>query len=146
MSAVLLAAGSARRMGQSKQLLPLGESTVIRRCIDSVITSGIKDIVVVAGSNSEKLKKETSDALKKLVDKHLEEPDKILVHYYNKRRGHPSLFPKMILRDIFAGLNLREIINKNPEKTLYIDVSDEGVVLDMDTMEDYKEILKRQSV
>ena len=87
----------------------------------------------------------STETLKKLIDKHTEDPDKILVPCYNLKRGHPALFPKLVLKDISEGLNLREIIKGNLQKMLYMDVSDEGVVLDLDTMEDYKEILKRQS-
>lgn len=176
-------------MGQTKQLLPLGECTVIRRCLNSIISSGIKDIIVVIGRNSKAITEEienlpvriaintipdsemaesvrvgikmiksdstgvliclsdhplvSADTLKKLYDKHIEDPDRILIPNYHGRRGHPSLFPKNILKDILEGLNLREIINRYSQKTLYIDVSDEGVVLDMDTIEDYKEMLKR---
>ncbi len=176
-------------MGRIKQLLPLAEGTVISRCIDSIISSGIKDIIVVISSYNEEIRGEierlpvriainkilesemaesirtglkmtdntstgilvclsdhplvSPDTLKKLLHKHTENPDKILIPYYDNRRGHPTLFPKIILEDIFAGFNLREIIKKNQQKALCIDVPDEGVVLDMDTMEDYKEILKR---
>ena len=46
-SAILLAAGSSKRMGKLKQLLPLGGKPVIMHCLDTIIESGITDIVVV---------------------------------------------------------------------------------------------------
>jgi molybdenum cofactor cytidylyltransferase len=46
-SAILLAAGSSKRMGQPKQLLPLGNKTVIRHCLDNLVAAGIKDVIVV---------------------------------------------------------------------------------------------------
>lgn len=46
-AAVLLAAGKSRRMGSCKQLLPLGETTVIGRCLDTLVAAGISEIVVV---------------------------------------------------------------------------------------------------
>lgn len=176
-------------MGQIKQLLPLGESTVIRRCIHSIILSGIKDIIVVIGPFHEEIKREieslpvritvnkipesemaesvrvglkmiegtptgvliypsdhplvSPDTLKKLLDTHVEDPGMILIPCWNGKRGHPTLFPATVLRDVFTGLNLREVIKKNPQKVRYINVADEGVVLDMDMIDDYKEMLKR---
>lgn len=46
-AAVLLAAGKSRRMGSCKQLLPLGGTTVIGRCLDTLVAAGISEIVVV---------------------------------------------------------------------------------------------------
>ena len=40
-SALLLAAGSSSRMGQTKQLLRLGDKTVIRHCIDALVEAGV---------------------------------------------------------------------------------------------------------
>lgn len=54
-SAIVLAAGSSRRMGSSKQLLPLGPKPVIRHCLDSIITAGILDIIVVLGASGEEI-------------------------------------------------------------------------------------------
>jgi len=46
-AAILLAAGKSRRMGSCKQLLPLGGTTVIGRCLDTLVAAGISEIVVV---------------------------------------------------------------------------------------------------
>ena len=46
-SAIVLAAGSSKRMGKLKQLLPLGGKPVIMHSLDAIIESGITDIVVV---------------------------------------------------------------------------------------------------
>ena len=42
-------------MGKLKQLLPIGEKTIIRHCLDTLIASGIKDIAVVLGPDPEKM-------------------------------------------------------------------------------------------
>lgn len=46
-AAILLAAGKSRRMGTCKQLLPLGNRTVIARCLDALVAGGAGEIVVV---------------------------------------------------------------------------------------------------
>jgi len=48
-SAVVLAAGLSRRMGQLKLLLPWGKSTVIGQIVTTLEGSGITEIVVVTG-------------------------------------------------------------------------------------------------
>ncbi len=84
-----------------------------------------------------------ADTLKKLVHCHLETPDRIVIPLYKGQRGHPSLFPKIIIEEVFAGLNLRDIIHKDPNRIRFLDVEDEGVILDMDTREDYERIRKK---
>jgi len=46
---VLLAAGESRRMGDFKQLLPLGEKTFVEHCVDQLLASGVGELIVVTG-------------------------------------------------------------------------------------------------
>ncbi len=175
-------------MGQIKQLLPLGDRPVIRHCLDCIIASGIKNIVVVLGKNNELMhaindlpikiivnpdpESEMAESVKislKAIDKsstgvliclsdyplisvntlktltnlHSEYPDKIIIPVYKEKRGHPTLFPISMAKEVSTGLNLRGIINRNADRIKFSDVSDEGVILDMDTVEDYGKILER---
>ena len=188
-SAILLAAGSSKRMGQPKQLLTLGNKTVIRHCLDNLAAAGIKDIVVVLSQRGSEILNSMKDlpvkivfnenpesemaesvrigiralsdsstgvlvhlsdhplvsvgTLKRLSQSHFETSDKIIIPLYKEKRGHPSLFPKPVISEIFVGLNLRDIINRDSGRIKLLDVDDEGVILDMDTKEDYDEILKK---
>lgn len=83
------------------------------------------------------------DTIKKLVARALKSPDKIVIPTFQDRRGHPTLFPKKMLAELYQGLNLREIIGRHPEKVALLPVEDEGVLQDMDTPEDYQEICRR---
>lgn len=47
--AVLLAAGASRRMGTTKQLLPVAGEPAVVHCVRQLMESGIDDIVVVVG-------------------------------------------------------------------------------------------------
>jgi molybdenum cofactor cytidylyltransferase len=60
--AVILAAGSSSRMGQPKQLLSLRGETLVRACIDAVSEASCSPVVVVTGSDSEKVHLELADA------------------------------------------------------------------------------------
>lgn len=48
-------------MGQLKQILPIGDKPAIRHCLDSIIESGIKDIVVVLGEQGPEVLKVIND-------------------------------------------------------------------------------------
>jgi molybdenum cofactor cytidylyltransferase len=69
--------------------------------------------------------------------------ERIVIPTFRGRRGHPTFFPQAVLTDIFRGCNLREIIGRHPGSITLVPVADEGVVLDMDTPEDYREICRR---
>jgi CTP:molybdopterin cytidylyltransferase MocA len=59
--AILLAAGRSERMGAFKPLLPFGETTVIRKCIQNLRQAGVEDIVVVLGHRAEELQHTLGD-------------------------------------------------------------------------------------
>lgn len=78
-----------------------------------------------------------------LVTLHGEYPDKILIPVYKGKKGHPTLFPASVSKEMFSGLTLRQLINCLPGRVKFLDVQDEGVILDMDTMDDYRVILDK---
>lgn len=80
------------------------------------------------------------DTVRKLVRAHSKEPDVIIIPLYNGRKGHPALFPPSLIREVFSGLNLRDVIARHAGRVRHLDVQDEGVILDMDTPEDYERI------
>jgi CTP:molybdopterin cytidylyltransferase MocA len=175
-------------MGRPKQLLPLGDHTVIEHCISSIVAAGIEEIIVVLGPerreieelihalpvllaiNEQKesemaesvrtgLKAVSTDAtgvlicladhplvmpetVRAVVAMHRDNPEAIIIPSWSQKRGHPTLFPKSIIAEIFLKNSLREVIDGNAGKICYLDVKDEGVLLDMDTTEDYERILK----
>lgn len=55
--AIILAAGESRRMGKPKLLLPYGERTIIETVVSNLIQSEAEEILVVLGSDAEKVKK-----------------------------------------------------------------------------------------
>jgi len=178
-------------MGQLKQLLSLGSKTVIRHCLDTILYSGIRDIVIVVGDGGDGIvnavqgypvkvarnldpesemaesvriglhavdavssgilvclsdyplvKQET---LETLILRHYEEPERIIVPMFGRRKGHPTLFPRHVIDEIGTGLILREIVHRAPERIREVGVLDEGVVLDMDTIPEYRRIKEKFS-
>lgn len=179
-------------MGKLKQLLPLGDTTVINRCLDALITAETEDIVVVLGPGQKELMESINDypvtlavnedagsdmaesvrvglaatderstgvliclsdhplvspeTVKLLAATHPKEPHRIIIPVCNGRRGHPALFPRGVIQEIFTGMNLREIIRNDPCRVMLVEVQDEGVIMDMDTKEDYLAIMRKIGV
>ncbi|MCZ7671709.1 MAG: NTP transferase domain-containing protein [Chloroflexi bacterium] len=52
-TAVVLAAGESKRMGQTKQLLPWGDTTVLGHVLQNLKGSTVYDILVVSGHEAE---------------------------------------------------------------------------------------------
>ena len=53
---VILAAGESKRMGEPKQLLPFGTSTVIETVIDNVLRSSAEKTLVVLGAGHKRVR------------------------------------------------------------------------------------------
>lgn len=52
-AAIVLAAGGSSRMGQPKQLLPLGGQPMVRCVVDAVCSVGLPQVVVVVGAHAQ---------------------------------------------------------------------------------------------
>ena len=52
---IILAAGLSTRMGEPKQLLPFGDSTIIETVIDNMLGSELDEVIVIIGHESEKV-------------------------------------------------------------------------------------------
>ncbi len=79
--------------------------------------------------------------IRRLLRVHTRQPQRILIPTFGGKRGHPVLFPREILTEIFTLPTLREVVRRAPERTRQIAVDDAGVVLDMDTPADYRRAL-----
>jgi CTP:molybdopterin cytidylyltransferase MocA len=83
------------------------------------------------------------ETLGAMISSHSRKPDAIIIPIYRGRKGHPTLFPRFILEDIGKLATLRDVIRQHFTKISLLDVDDEGVILDMDTPEDYVRIRDR---
>ncbi|WP_353097493.1 nucleotidyltransferase family protein [Tissierella praeacuta] len=71
----------------------------------------------------------------------------IVIPVYNKKRGHPILMKSHLIDEIFSDNSfntLRDFLSIK-EKT-FINVDDFGILMDIDTMEDYNSISQLQIV
>ena len=60
-SAVVLAAGLASRMGRPKQLLRIGGESLVRRAARTALASPVQEVVVVVGAAAEEVRNEIAD-------------------------------------------------------------------------------------
>lgn len=186
--AILLAAGLSRRMGTCKQLLPLGGTTVIARCLESLLAGGVEEVIVVVGPQGEAVAEEarrhpvrivrTTDphgdmaysaragraalppavsgvliapcdhplvlpeTVARLLTAHHRDPRAIIIPSHGGRRGHPTCFPRGILDELDDTGTLRDLVRRDPGRLRHLETGDQGVVLDMDTPEDYRRLVE----
>ena len=185
--AVILAAGSSRRMGSEKLLLPFGQNTLIGTVIDNVLNSSVENVMVVLGANQEKVRdaignlpvrfcynkehekgmlssiicgirdlpQEAVAALiflgdqpgippavtNKVIDAYMEELVGIVIPVHNHRRGHPLLVDMKYRKEIEQldlEEGLRSLRHHFPDDVLEVEVDEPGILVDIDTREDYK--------
>jgi molybdenum cofactor cytidylyltransferase len=175
-------------MGSCKQLLPLGDRPLIRRCLDGIIAAGVGEIVVVVGAGGDEVAAAVrhlpltvvrnpdpasdmaasvrlglqavpaaatgvfialadhplvaSETYRTLLLRHEEEPQAILIPVHEGQKGHPTLFPRPLLEGLATHATLRDIVRAHPGQVRQVPVADRGVILDIDTPEDYREVLR----
>jgi CTP:molybdopterin cytidylyltransferase MocA len=83
------------------------------------------------------------ETIEAMLSLHARRPDAIIIPAYRGRKGHPNLFPRFALEDLGGVATLRDVIVRHSANITLLGVDDEGVILDMDTPEDYRSILER---
>ena len=106
-------------------------------CIDREATG-----VLVCLCDHPLVRPETMEAM---ISAHVRLPDAIIIPVYRGRKGHPTLFPRRLLEELGTGATMREVIGRHRAKISLLNVDDEGVILDMDTPEDYRRILDKDN-
>ena len=66
-SAILLAAGESKRMGQPKLLLPFGNHTILEQTVDNLLNSRLDEVIVVVGHKSHEITKRLTNWPVKVV-------------------------------------------------------------------------------
>jgi molybdenum cofactor cytidylyltransferase len=188
-SAILLAAGESNRMGQPKQLMPFGQSTILEGTIDNILNSAVSETIVVLGYREEEVQKTiarkpvkiainpdyqqgmsasiiaglkqidkraravlialgdqpfvNSQTINNLVEAFIANKGGIIIPVYQGRRGNPVIFAIKYtgeLLNLKGDVGGREIVKRHPDDVLEVEVNCEGIVLDIDTMENYTPI------
>lgn len=188
--AIVLAAGSSRRMGSQKLLLPYGRNTIIETVVDNVLNSYIDRVMIVLGPNHEEIRNALGhkpvqychnrdhkkgmlssvicgihalpeDAqsvlifladqpeirpgvINRVIDAYNEELFGIVIPVNEHRRGHPLLVDlkyRKTLEELDLEAGLRSLRHQFPGDVLEVEVHEPGILVDIDTREDYKKAL-----
>ena len=67
-TALILAAGQSKRMGQPKMLLPWGETTILEKVIATFKAAGIEDILVITGADRERVEALIGDSARTIFN------------------------------------------------------------------------------
>jgi molybdenum cofactor cytidylyltransferase len=70
-------------------------------------------------------------------------PNRIVIPVFNGRRGHPVLFAAEVLEEILAlppsqGANI--VVRKDPGRIVEVPVNSPGILVDVDTPEDFEKL------
>jgi molybdenum cofactor cytidylyltransferase len=191
-AAIILAAGKSTRMGEAKQLLRLGESTVLGQTIENVRRSALDEIVLVLGASAEAIRRRLPasllqglkivvnpvyeqgmasslraglsaldpqidaalivladqpfvrpETLDQLGRKHRSTQAQIVIPSYKGRRGNPVLLDRSVFAEVMAlqgDIGCRAIFGSHTERTVKLEVEDEGILLDIDNQGDYQRL------
>ena len=81
-----------------------------------------------------------AESITRLAEAHRESPGSIVIPCHDGHRGHPPLLPRRLLDDLETPLTLRDLLRDNKELIHHLELPDDGVLIDMDTPEDYRRI------
>ncbi len=190
--AIVLAAGESKRMKVPKMLLPYGDKTIIEKVIESIIASGIENVMVVLGSAKDDILRVTeklpvtncynenykkgmlssvkygfsrvdekcgavlvflgdqpgieTDVIKTLTEAYRNSGKGIVMPVYRNKRGHPLIIDSKYRGDIAQmdqSGTLRNLVHKNAEDVLEVEVKTQSILKDIDNQEDYFNELKQ---
>ena len=105
------------------------------------IPTGTTGVLILPGDHPQIL----PQTVNALMLQHGQNPGHILIPQYAEKRGHPTLFPTALLKDLGKDRNLRDIINAHPGSIRTVHVEDPGILHDIDTPEDYAAIIESES-
>lgn len=86
----------------------------------------------------------SNEVYKKLADKTNQKVQELVIPSYGRKAGHPLIIPRSVLQAIITAPdteNLRSILKKWHDSTTYVEIDEESVLQDVNTLEEQKEFL-----
>ncbi len=192
-TAVVLAAGSASRMGKEKLSLPFEQHTILERTLTNVKNAAVDEIIVVVKPGTDWIEKlsntdyvlvenhEHADGqstslkaglmtvsssiqgvmfvlgdqpevtpylYKKIIDQYKSSFKLITAPLYQGQRGNPIIFDRRtwpVLLGLEGDEGGRFLFKQLEEyQVSYVETEDSSILADIDTMDDYHKLLKRE--
>lgn len=89
------------------------------------------------------------DTIKKLIGALEENPNKIIVPFYNGVNGNPTIFPKTFNNDLLkleGDTGGKLIIKDNEADLIKVHIQTNNEFIDIDTVEDYERVVKKKVI
>ncbi|MFC1739769.1 NTP transferase domain-containing protein [Planctomycetota bacterium] len=83
----------------------------------------------------------TKEVVDKIISTFKETNSPIIVPVFNKQRGHPALFSRSLFNELLDARQdqgARYVLYSNEERVLELETSESGILIGIDTPEDYK--------
>ena len=83
----------------------------------------------------------TEEVVNRIISKFKETNNPIVVPVFNKKRGHPVLFSSSLFNELLNApqeQGARYVLHSNEEKVLEVETSEKGILISIDTPDDYK--------
>lgn len=87
------------------------------------------------------------DVVQRIVEAYA--PHSLIVPSYQNRRGHPILIDRSLWADVLAlpsTATLRDFVQSHAAHIRYIELDSDSIMHDMDTPQDYQELIHREDV
>jgi molybdenum cofactor cytidylyltransferase len=120
-----------------------GQLTSIVAAVNAVDHPGVRGLLIIP-VDMPLVRSETFTALLRAC---AERPDTIVRATFQGRHGHPVIFDRGsfdALRHAQPIAGAKEVLHARPDRVLDVDVADEGVLKDVDSVEDYVAIFGRR--
>ncbi len=186
-TAILLAAGESRRMGEFKQLLSYRGKPFVVCCVENLLAARVAEVVVVTGHRAADVaaaltgypvklafnenyqlgmgssvqcgiraaRPDATAYLLALADQpHISTSliNRVITAYeaaqpliaiprFGEKNGHPILFSAQLREAALAAeprTGLKPVIHANRAHTLFIDIEEDAILIDVDTPEEYR--------
>jgi molybdenum cofactor cytidylyltransferase len=115
-----------------------GMSTSIRRGVQAVDRKS--DGILIALGDQPLLRTKTINAL---IHALVQEKGKIIVPIFRGSRGHPVLFGPTFKKELLqlkGDVGARSLLQRHPKSVFEVRTRSEGVVVDVDTWNDYRRV------
>jgi molybdenum cofactor cytidylyltransferase len=87
----------------------------------------------------------TTSVINRIISEYRSAGKGIAIPVYQGKRGHPVIINtkySMAINHLNPGLTLRDLIHRNLQDVVEVDLQDPGILKDVDTRDDYQQIIK----
>lgn len=115
----------------------VGMSSSVQEGVKVLTEDDLLDGIMIIPGDMPLIKTET---INKLLARFKEKNALIMIPVYQGKRGHPVLFAKSLfsqLMEVKGDVGARNVVKRNSDKCSFLEINDQGVLIDIDCEEEY---------